>query len=58
MNDTLLTYSDRTVSKAPNGRATDIEILTHDGTLSPKNLILHDFEPTHAIKYYQNHIII
>jgi len=55
MSYTLLTSSDRTVSKAPNGRATDIGILIHDGTLPLKNLVLQDFAPTFKIEYFQNH---
>lgn len=43
---TLLIFSDRTVSKAPNGMATDVGILIHEGTLPRKNLILQDFAPT------------
>lgn len=45
----MLISSDRTVSKVPNGKATEIGILIHDGTLSLKNLVLHALAPTYVI---------
>lgn len=45
-NYTLLVSSESAHSNVPNGSATEVGILIHDGTLSRRNLMLHDFEPT------------
>lgn len=45
-NYTLLESSESAHSNVPNGSATEVGILIHDGTLSRRNLMLHDFEPT------------
>jgi len=43
---TLLESSESIFSNVPNGRAAEVGILIHDGTLSRRNFILYDFEPT------------
>lgn len=46
MTSTLFMSFERTSSKTPNGRATDVGMPTHEGTFPFRNEIFRDLAPT------------